>query len=121
MSVDTGARARAYRAYVLALLVLVGVAGWVDRNVLAVLLESIKTDLSLSDTELGLLGGAAFGLFYATVGLPVAWLADRYSRSALIAISLALWSVLTAACGLAGGFGSLFLARLGVGIGEAGG
>jgi MFS family permease len=121
MSVDTGARARAYRAYVLALLVLVGIAGWVDRNVLAVLLESIKTDFSLSDTELGLLGGVAFGLFYATVGLPVAWLADRYSRSALIAISLALWSVLTAACGLAGGFGSLFLARLGVGIGEAGG
>jgi predicted MFS family arabinose efflux permease len=106
---------------VLALLVAVGVVGWVDRNVFAVLLESVKLDLRLSDTELGLLGGAAFGVFYAAVGLPVAWLADRGNRSLLLAAALGLWSVMTAACGLAAGFASLFLARMGVGIGEAGG
>ena len=112
---------RAYRGYVLGLLVVVGVVGWVDRNVFAVLLESIKLDLGLSDTELGLLGGAAFGVFYAAVGLPVAWLADRGNRSLLLAAALGLWSLATAACGLAAGFASLFLARMGVGIGEAGG
>src|SRR5690606_24314667 len=111
----------AYRGYVLALLIAVGVVGWVDRNVFAVLLESIKLDLGLSDTELGLLGGAAFGVFYAAVGLPVAWLADRTNRSLLLAFALGLWSLMTAACGLATSFMTLFLARMGVGIGEAGG
>jgi MFS family permease len=110
-----------YRIYVLALLVAVGVFGWVDRNVLAALLQSIKLDLAFSDTELGLLGGVAFGLFYATVGLPIAWLADRSDRRSLIAVAVALWSVMTAACGLAGSFTTLFLSRVGVGIGEAGG
>jgi len=112
---------RGCRAYALALLVVVGIAGWVDRNVFAALLQSIKLDLALSDTELGLLGGVAFGVFYATVGLPVAWLADRYERRSLIALAVGLWSAMTAACGLANGFGALFLARIGVGIGEAGG
>jgi len=110
-----------YRVYVLALLVSVGIAGWVDRNVLAALLQSIKVDLAFSDTELGLLGGVAFGLFYATVGLPIAWLADRSDRRSLIAAAVGLWSVMTAACGLAAGFTTLFLSRVGVGIGEAGG
>jgi MFS family permease len=112
---------RRYRHYVLGLLVLVGVMGWVDRNVFAVLLEAVKVELSLSDTQLGLLGGVAFGLFYASVGLPVAWLADKYNRNHLIAGALALWSLMTAACGLATGFLTLFLARVGVGVGEAGG
>lgn len=110
-----------YRAYVLALLITVGVVGWIDRNVFAVLLQSIKTEFALSDTALGLLGGAAFGVFYATLGLPVAWLADRYNRSTLLAAALALWSAFTVACGLAAGAVTLFLARVGVGIGEAGG
>ena len=87
---------RRYRGYVLALLVAVGVLAWVDRNVFAILLQSIKADLELSDTELGLLGGAAFGLFYATVGLPVAWFADRTNRRSLLAASLAAWSIRTA-------------------------
>jgi MFS family permease len=117
----TDVRARLYRAYVLVLLVVVGIAAWVDRNVFAILLQSMKVDLALSDTQLGLLGGVAFGVFYAAVGLPVAWLADRYSRSSLIALALGLWSVMTATCGLAGGFATLFVARIGVGIGEAGG
>lgn len=110
-----------YRGYVLALLVAVGVTGWVDRNVLAALLESIKADLGLSDTDLGLLGGVAFGLFYAAVGLPVARLADAGNRRNLIAVALGLWSIMTAFCGLAASFPTLFLARVGVGIGEAGG
>lgn len=108
------------RNYTLGLLVAVSLAGWIDRNVLAALLDSIKTDFGFSDTELGLLGGVAFGLFYAAVGLPVALLADRGNRRTLIALAAGLWSVMTALCGLASGFATLFLARVGVGIGEAG-
>lgn len=110
-----------YRAYALALLVAVGVAAWVDRNLFAVLLESIKLEFALSDTMLGLLGGVAFGVFYATLGLPVAWLADRYERRSLLAAALALWSAFTAALSLATGAASLFAARVAVGVGEAGG
>ena len=112
---------QAYRAYALALLVAVGVCSWVDRQIFSMLMEEIKKDLSLSDTQLGLLGGVAFGLFYAAVGLPVAWLADRYSRRNIIAVALALWSGMTALCGFATGFVTLFLGRIGVGVGEAGG
>ena len=111
----------AYRYYVLALLVAVGVCSWVDRNVFSVLLESIKLEFSFSDTQLGLLGGVAFGLFYASVGLPVAYLADRFNRRNLIAIALFLWSLMTTLSGAAIGFVTLFLARIGVGVGEAGG
>lgn len=112
---------RAYRGYVLTLLVAVGVVAWVDRNLFAVLLESIKVEFALSDTTLGLLGGVAFGVFYATLGLPVAWLADRYERRTVLAGALALWSAFTAALSLATGAVSLFVTRVAVGIGEAGG
>lgn len=111
----------AYRRYVLGLLMTVGVFSWVDRQIFSVLLQSIKLEFSFSDTQLGLLGGVAFGLFYATVGLPIAWLADRFNRRNIIAVCLAGWSIMTALCGAATGFWSLFLARMGVGIGEAGG
>jgi MFS family permease len=111
----------AYRYYVLALLVTVGVCSWVDRQIFSVLLQGIKQEFSFTDTQLGLLGGVAFGLFYASVGLPIAWLADRVNRRNIIAVSLTLWSVMTALCGTATGFWTLFLARMGVGIGEAGG
>lgn len=111
----------AYRNYVLALLVVVGILSWVDRNIFSILLEAIKLEFNFSDTQLGLLGGVAFGLFYATVGLPVAWLADRFNRRNIIAIALGLWSLMTAVSGMAVGFFSLFMARVGVGIGEAGG
>lgn len=111
----------AYRNYVLVLLITVGIFSWVDRNIFSILLEAIKHDFHFSDTQLGLLGGIAFGLFYASVGLPIAWLADRYNRRNIIAIALGLWSTTTALCGLATGFWTLFLARMGVGIGEAGG
>jgi predicted MFS family arabinose efflux permease len=111
----------AYRNYVLALLVTVGVCSWVDRQIFSVLLQSIKLEFSFTDTQLGLLGGVAFGLFYSCVGLPIAWLADRTNRRNIIAVSLTVWSVMTALCATATGFWSLFLARMGVGIGEAGG
>jgi MFS family permease len=110
-----------YRYYVLALLICVGVCSWIDRNIFSILLEPIKHEFHFTDTQLGLLGGIAFGLFYATVGLPVAWLADRYNRRKIITIALSLWSAMTAFSGLATGFGTLFLARVGVGLGEAGG
>lgn len=103
------------------MLLLVGIFAWVDRQIFAMLMQSIKAEFTLSDTQLGLLGGVAFGLFYVTVGLPVAWLGDRFNRRNIISLALAVWSAMTALCGLATGFVSLFLARVGVGIGEAGG
>ncbi len=118
---STWQASRRYRAYVLALLVTVGIVGWVDRNLFGVLLQSIKVEFALSDTALGLLGGVAFGVFYATLGLPVAWLADRYERRSLLAGALALWSAFTVALSLATGAVSLFVLRVAVGIGEAGG
>ena len=111
----------AYRTYVLVLIWFVLLLRFVDLQIIAVLLESIKAEFSFSDTQLGLLGGIAFALFYATLGIPIAWLADHYSRRNIIAVALGLWSLMTAACGTATGFISLFLARVGVGIGEAGG
>lgn len=106
---------------VLAMLLLVYVFNFIDRQILAILAAPIQRDLGLSDSELGLLGGLAFALLYSTLAVPLAWLADRTSRSWVITISLAVWSGFTALCGLAGGFWHIFLARLGVGIGEAGG
>ena len=93
---------------------------YMDRQILAILLEDIKADLLLTDTQLGLLSGFAFALFYATLGIPVAALADRMNRINIISIALALWSAMTAMCGLAQNFGQLLAARIGVGIGEAG-
>ena len=110
-----------YRYYILGLLLMVGVFSWVDRQIFAVLLESIKLEFHFSDTQMGLLGGFAFGLFYASVGLPVAWLADKFNRRNIIALALGLWSIMTAFSGMATGFWTLFIARMGVGIGEAGG
>lgn len=109
-----------YRGYVLTLLVLVGVCSWADRQLIAIVLESVKHEFRLSDTQLGLLGGTAFGLFYAAVGLPIAWLADRNNRRNIIAVAIGLWSIFTALCGVAPSYASLFACRMGVGIGEAG-
>lgn len=109
-----------YRWYVLGLLWLVAVLRFVDLQILAVLLEPIRRELLLSDTQLALLGGLAFAVFYATLGLPIAWLADRSNRRNIIAGAVTLWSLMTALCGQAGSFTALFLARMGVGVGEAG-
>ena len=108
------------RKVTLALLTITYVFSYMDRQILAILQEDIKADLLLSDTQLGLLSGFAFALFYAVLGIPVAALADRINRLNIIAISLALWSGMTALCGLAQNYTQLLLARIGVGIGEAG-
>lgn len=109
-----------YRYYVLALLWLVALFRFVDLQIIAVLLEPIKAEFSFTDTQLALLSGLAFALFYAGLGIPIAWAADRFNRRNIIAIAVGLWSFMTALCGLATGFMTLFLARVGVGIGEAG-
>jgi predicted MFS family arabinose efflux permease len=109
------------RAYTLGILFVVYVVNFVDRQILSILMEPIREDLNLNDTQLGLLSGLAFALFYATMGLPIAWLADRFSRRNIIAVCLALWSAFTALCGLSQTFVQLLLARMGVAVGEAGG
>ncbi|MBW2697822.1 MAG: MFS transporter [Deltaproteobacteria bacterium] len=110
-----------YLRYALGLLTVVYVINFVDRQILSILLQSIKLDLGLHDWQLGLLSGTAFGIFYATLGVPIARLADVFSRRGVIAICLAIWSGMTALCGTAGGFALLLTYRVGVGIGEAGG
>jgi len=110
-----------YRWYVLGVLILVYTFNFIDRQIVGILAVPIKRELVLSDTRLGLLGGLAFALFYTFLGIPIARLADRTSRVRIMAAALALWSLMTAACGFAHGFAQLFLARVGVGVGEAGG
>jgi MFS family permease len=109
-----------YAYYVLAVLFVVYIFNFIDRQILAILLEPIKQDLKVSDTALGFLTGFAFAVFYTFAGLPLARIADRWVRRSLIAISLATWSLMTALSGLARNFTDLALARVGVGIGEAG-
>jgi sugar phosphate permease len=110
-----------YRLYVLLLLILVYTFNFLDRQILGILAIPIKRDLGLTDTQLGLMGGVAFAVVYSTLAVPIAWLADRRSRTWIVAIALTVWSGFTMLCGAAGGFWQLFLARMGVGVGEAGG
>ncbi|MFI5162971.1 MAG: spinster family MFS transporter [Sphingobacteriales bacterium] len=110
-----------YRNYVLAMLTLVYVFSFIDRQVLVILQESIKKELHLSDTQLGMLSGLAFAIFYVTLGIPIARLADRTNRRNTVVVSLGIWSIMTACSGLAKNFIQLLLARTGVGVGEAGG
>ena len=110
-----------YRYYVLALLTLGYVFNFVDRQVMTILIEPIKAEFGATDTQMGVLSGLAFALFYATLGLPVARLADRWSRTKVLSISMTTWSAVTALCATATGFWHLALLRVGVGIGEAGG
>ncbi len=113
-------RAIRRRSLTLALLTIVYFFSFMDRYILTILLELIKKDLGLNDTQLGLLQGFAFALLYATLGIPVAWLADQRNRRNIIAISLTIWSAMTALSGLAQNFVQLLIFRVGVGIGEAG-
>lgn len=106
--------------YALAVLTFINIFGYMDRIALSMLMQPIKLDLHLSDQQLGLLSGIAFALFYAILGIPLARLADRSSRVRLISICLTLWSTMTALSGFAQNYTQLFLARIGVGIGEAG-
>jgi len=112
---------RSYRNFVLIMLTLVYVFNFIDRQLLVILQESIKKDLHLSDTQLGMLSGFTFALFYVTLGIPIARLADKTSRRNVVAVSLGLWSIMTALSGTAKNFIHLLLARIGVGVGEAGG
>ncbi len=111
----------AYRRYVLGLLLVVYVFNFLDRQILTILLEPIKEEFALSDLQLGLLGGVAFAFFYTLLGIPIAMWADRGVRKRIIALAVFVWSVMTALSGLATSFATLLLARIGVGVGEAGG
>jgi MFS family permease len=121
MSDASTEQGRGYRFYVLFILFLVYTFNFIDRQIVGILAGSIKADLGLTDTQLGLMGGIAFALLYASLGIPIALLADRFNRVWIVTGSLALWSAFTALCGVAQGFWQLFLFRIGVGIGEAGG
>lgn len=110
-----------YKGYVVALLVLGYIFNVIDRGVLGVLVEPIKEELQISDTAMGLLTGLAFAVFYSVMGVPIARLADRWSRVNVLALAITLWSLATAACGAAWNFISLFVARSLTGVGEAGG
>ncbi|MDB2331601.1 MFS transporter [Alteromonas sp.] len=118
---EHGSASRSYRNYVLFILTLVYAFNFIDRQIIGILSPFIKADLGLDDAQLGWLKGVYFALLYTIVGIPIAWLADRYSRVNIIAISLTLWSGFTALSGAATNFTQLALARIGVGIGEAGG
>ena len=109
-----------YRRYVLGLLLVVAIFNYADRYLLGILIPDIKADLDLSDTQIGFISGAAFTILYAFLGVPIARLADRFSRKKIIAASLAVWSLMTCLCGSAQSFIQLAVFRVLVGIGEAG-
>ena len=117
---ETGYGSSGYRAYVLSALLIVYIFNFIDRSIFAILTEPMKTSLQLEDWHMGVLGGLAFAIFYTTLGIPIARLAERRSRIGIIVIALSLWSLMTVLCGFAMGFMSLFLFRLMVGVGEAG-
>ena len=118
---DQKAPSKSYRSFVLVLLTVVYGFNFIDRQIVGILAPFIQEDLGLSNTQLGLLIGLAFAMFYTIVAIPIAWLADRYSRVNILSIALATWSGFTALTGLAGNFVQMGFARMGVGIGEAGG
>ena len=116
----TGYGSKGYRTYVLLMLMAVYTLNFIDRNLIGVLAEPIIQTFSLSDTQFGLLASWPFAIFYAVMGLPIAMAADRFNRVNIIVICIVLWSVMTALCGIAAGFITLMLFRIGVAIGEAG-
>jgi len=110
----------AYRRLLVVILAAILACNYVDRSVLGLVLQNIKADLSLSDTQLGFLTGLAFALFYAVMGVPIARWADQGDRVVIISVTAAMWSVAVALCGVAGSFAQLLIVRIGVAIGEAG-
>src|SRR5262249_17598829 len=111
--------ANIYPWYVLAVLFLVYVSNFIDRQIISILAQDIKASLRVSDTQLGFLYGTTFGIIYTVFGIPIARLADRWHRVPIIGLGLATWSAMTALSGLASSYGQLLLARIGVAIGEA--
>jgi len=118
--IEVGVQTRA-RSLTLFVLLLTYAFGFVDRTIVLTLGEALKTDLDLSDRQLGFLGGTTFAVSYTLLTLPIARMAERRSRTTILAVCVGLWSLMTAACGLAQNFAQLVLARVGVGVGEAGG
>jgi MFS family permease len=116
---NTPLPSRSYAWYTVFLLTLIYVFSFIDRYILSLLIEPIKHDLELTDTQVSLLLGPAFALFYATLGVPLGWLSDRARRTWIIGIGVAVWSLATAASGIAKNFVQLFIARITVGVGEA--
>jgi MFS family permease len=112
---------RSNTSLLLTLLLVAYIFNYLDRQILGILAGAIKADLHLSDTRFGLLSGPPFAIFYSLLGIPFAYLADRTSRSRVIAAAVALWSAFTGLCGFAASFWQLFIFRMGVGVGEAGG
>ncbi|MGN6819888.1 MAG: MFS transporter, partial [Sphingomonas sp.] len=110
-----------YPALVLTMLLVVYTFNFLDRQILGILAKPIQASLHLTDAQFGIIGGTAFAILYSVLGVPLALLADRVGKTRVIAGSLVVWSGFTALCGMATGFWSLFLSRLGVGVGEAGG
>lgn len=108
-----------YPWYVVVVLTFAFTVAFIDRQILSLLVQPIRRDLGISDTQISLLAGFAFAVFYSILGVPIARLADRRSRRAIISVGVFLWSLMTAACGLAKSFAGLFAARVGVGVGEA--
>ncbi len=109
------------RWYVLIIMMLAYTINIADRYVMSTVLEPIRLELKLTDSGVAFLTGVSLALFYVTMGIPLSWIADRYNRKNLLAISMTIWSAMTAFCGLSQGYWQLLLARIGVGIGEAGG
>ena len=108
-----------YAWYVVGVLLLAYTLSFIDRMILSLLVEPIRATMQISDTQVSLLLGLAFALFYTLLGLPLAWVADKKSRRNLIIAGIAIWTVMTAGCGFAGSYAILFLMRMGVGVGEA--
>jgi MFS family permease len=111
---------KAYRAYVLFALLVVYTFNFIDRVVISIIQEPIKTEFGLTDFQLGLLGGPAFAVLYTFLGIPIARMAEKRSRMTILSICLALWSLMTALCGVATSYVTLLAARIGVSVGEAG-
>jgi MFS family permease len=109
----------AYAWFVVGVMTLAYTNSFIDRNILSLLIEPIRHDLQISDTQISLLAGLAFSIFYTVMGIPIARLADQKNRKMIIAVGIASWSIMTAVCGLTRNFWQLFLARIGVGVGEA--
>ncbi|MEM7767218.1 MAG: MFS transporter [Pseudomonadota bacterium] len=117
---DFGFGSKGYRSYVLGALLMVYIFNFIDRTIINILTEPIKASFGVEDWQMGLLGGPAFAFLYTLLGIPIARVAERFHRVWIIAISVAVWSLFTALCGIAGSFLVLFLFRVGVSIGEAG-
>src|ERR1700759_484838 len=116
---STTERTTTYCWYVVVLLTLIYTVSFIDRQILALMIGPIRRDFGISDTQVSLLIGLAFALFYTFLGIPIARLADRHSRRAIIAVGVLVWCLMTAACGVSHNYGQLFMARVGVGVGEA--